>query len=89
MIFLVVMPLSAAFFNWIVPLQLGARDVAFPRLYAFSYWTFLFGGILLNLSWIFALPDSISLISFGLGLPLLWWAIQPSNKETNKYGPPR
>ena len=30
MIFLVVMPLSAAFFNWIVPLQLGARDVAFP-----------------------------------------------------------
>ena len=53
MIFLVVMPLSAAFFNWIVPLQLGARDVAFPRLNAFSYWTFLFGGILLNLSWIF------------------------------------
>ncbi len=53
MIFLVVMPLSAAFFNWIVPLQLGARDVAFPRLNAFSYWTFLFGGILLNLSWFF------------------------------------
>ena len=52
MIFLVVMPLSAAFFNWIVPLQLGARDVAFPRLNAFSYWTFLFGGILLNLSWL-------------------------------------
>ena len=41
------------------------------------------------LSFFFPLPDSISLISFGLSLPLLWWAIQPSNKETNKYGPPR
>ncbi|HXG41920.1 MAG TPA: cytochrome c oxidase subunit I [Dehalococcoidia bacterium] len=47
MIFLVVMPLSAAFFNLIVPLQIGARDVAFPRLNAFSYWTFLMGGIFL------------------------------------------
>ena len=41
------------------------------------------------LSFFFPLLDSISLISFGLSLPLLWWAIQPSNKETNKYGPPR
>src|SRR5688500_15402844 len=40
MIFLVVMPLSSAFFNVVVPLQIGARDVAFPRLNAFSYWTF-------------------------------------------------
>src|SRR6266511_2961684 len=38
MIFLVVMPLSAAFFNYILPLMIGARDVAFPRLNAFSYW---------------------------------------------------
>ena len=37
MIFLVVMPLSAAFFNFVIPLQIGARDVAFPRLNAFSY----------------------------------------------------
>ncbi len=50
MIFLAVMPLSASFFNFIVPLQIGARDVAFPRLNAFSYWVFLLGGILLNLS---------------------------------------
>src|SRR5688572_11716473 len=35
MIFLVVMPLSASFFNFVVPLQIGARDVAFPRLNAF------------------------------------------------------
>ena len=51
MIFLVVMPLAAAFFNFVVPLMIGARDVAFPRLNAFSYWTFLGGGLLLNSSW--------------------------------------
>ncbi len=44
MVFLVVMPLSAAFFNYLIPLMIGARDVAFPRLNAFSYWVFLFGG---------------------------------------------
>ena len=48
MIFLAVMPLGAAFFNFVVPLQIGARDVAFPRLNALSYWVFLFGGLLLN-----------------------------------------
>ena len=48
MIFLAVMPLGAAFFNFVVPLQIGARDVAFPRLNALSYWVFLFGGFLLN-----------------------------------------
>src|SRR6266487_1832059 len=52
MIFLVVMPLSAAFFNYIVPLQIGARDVAFPRLNAFSYWVFLFGGLFLYSSFL-------------------------------------
>jgi len=36
MIFLVVMPMSSAFFNYLIPLQIGARDVAFPRLNAFS-----------------------------------------------------
>ena len=47
MIFLVVMPLSASFFNFFTPLMIGARDVAFPRLNAFSYWTFLLGGLFL------------------------------------------
>ena len=51
MIFLAIMPLSAAFFNFMVPLMIGARDVAFPRLNALSYWIFLTGGILLNSSW--------------------------------------
>ncbi|MEY2456826.1 MAG: cytochrome c oxidase subunit, partial [Acidimicrobiaceae bacterium] len=51
MIFLVVMPLGAAFMNYLMPLQVGARDVAFPRLNAFSFWCFLFGGLFLNSSW--------------------------------------
>ena len=53
MIFLALMPMSAAFFNILIPLQIGARDVAFPRLNAFSYWVFLFGGLLLNAGWLF------------------------------------
>ena len=53
MIFLAVMPLSAMFFNFMIPLQIGARDVAFPRLNAFSYWVFLLGGLFLNASWLF------------------------------------
>ncbi|HEY2430283.1 MAG TPA: cbb3-type cytochrome c oxidase subunit I, partial [Acidimicrobiales bacterium] len=52
MIFLVVMPMSAAFFNYLVPLQIGARDVAFPRLNAFSYWMFLSVGLLLYSSFL-------------------------------------
>src|SRR4051794_25928183 len=47
MIFLVIMPLLLGLANYIVPLQIGARDMAFPRLNAFSYWLLLFGGILL------------------------------------------
>ncbi len=53
MIFLAVMPLSAAFFNFLIPLQIGARDVAFPRLNAFSYWVYLFGGIFITLPILF------------------------------------
>src|SRR5918993_3609649 len=56
MIFLVVMPLSVAFFNLLVPLQIGARDVAFPRLNGFSYWTFVAGAIILNLPVLAAMP---------------------------------
>ncbi len=52
MIFLVVMPLGAAFINYVVPLMIGARDVAFPRLNAFSYWAFLAGGVFLHTSWL-------------------------------------
>ena len=50
MIFLVIIPILAGFGNFLVPLQIGARDMAFPRLNALSYWLFLLGGIVLYLS---------------------------------------
>ena len=52
MIFLVVMPIGAAFMNYLIPLQIGARDVAMPRMNALSFWVFLAGGIVLNSSWL-------------------------------------
>src|ERR687895_1971870 len=59
MIFLAIMPLGAMFFNYMLPLQIGARDVAFPRLNAFSYWVFLLGGLYLNAGFLFgAAPDT-------------------------------
>src|SRR4029453_13749558 len=51
MIFLFVMPMVAGFANYLLPLQIGARDVAFPRINAFGFWTLLFAGIFLNTSW--------------------------------------
>ncbi len=51
MVFLFVMPMAAGWANYFVPLQIGARDVAFPRMNAFGFWCFLFGGIFLNTSW--------------------------------------
>ncbi len=57
MIFVAIMPLNAGFFNLLVPLHIGARDVAFPRLNALSFWMFLFGAIFLNLSFFTGAPD--------------------------------
>lgn len=51
MIFLAAMPLLFGFMNFIIPLQIGARDVAFPFVNSLGFWLFLFGGIILNLSW--------------------------------------
>ena len=53
MIFLFVMPILTGFGNYIVPLMVGARDMAFPRLNAFGYWIVLFGGLFLNSSFLF------------------------------------
>src|SRR5215211_4921179 len=47
MIFLVVVPIFAGLANYLVPLMIGAADIAFPRLNALSYWLFLFGGLTL------------------------------------------
>jgi cytochrome c oxidase subunit 1 len=83
MVFLVIMPLSAAFFNFLVPLMIGARDVAFPRLNALSYWVFLFGGLLLyasfffggapNQGWYGYAPLTTKLYTPGLGVD--FWAL--------------
>ena len=51
MIFLAAMPVIFALMNAVVPLQIGARDVAFPFVNALGFWLFFFGGVLLNTSW--------------------------------------
>ena len=77
MIFLGAMPMSVAFFNLIIPLQIGARDVAFPRLNALSYWVFLFGGLLLNGGFI-----------SGVGSPNAgWFAYANLTEEPFSTGP--
>lgn len=84
MVFLAVMPLSAAFFNYIIPLQIGARDVAFPRLNAFSFWTFFAGAVLINLSWLpFLAPEGYT----GIGqAPAVGW-FGYANLTSNHYTP--
>ena len=52
MVFLMGMPLAIAFGNYVVPLQIGARDVAFPRLNMFGYWVVLFGGLFIYSSFL-------------------------------------
>src|SRR5690348_4998144 len=83
MIFLVVMPLSAAFFNFLIPLQIGARDVAFPRLNAFSYWVYLFGSLFMNSSWLIgAAPNGgwfgyapLTTLPYSQGLNIDFWML--------------
>jgi cytochrome c oxidase subunit 1 len=58
MVFLVVMPVWAGFANYFVPLQIGARDMAFPRLNALSYWLYLAGGIVFYGSIFFSPPEA-------------------------------
>jgi len=71
MIFMAIMPLGAAFFNYMTPLMIGARDVAFPRLNALSYWVFLFGAIFINSSFLFGTPPDAG-----------WFAYAPLSNRT-------
>src|SRR5690606_33844748 len=83
MVFLVGMPIAVAAFNYLVPLQIGARDVAFPRLNALSYWIFLFGAIFMNASFLFgAAPNggwfgyaNLSSTQYSPGLNMDFWAL--------------
>jgi cytochrome c oxidase subunit I len=83
MIFLVVMPILLGFSNYIVPLQIGARDMAFPRLNAFSYWLFLFGGLVLYFAFLNGTPPDtgwfsyapLTLAPYSLERGVDYWAI--------------
>lgn len=90
MIFLAAMPLLFAFMNATVPLQIGARDVAFPFLNSLGVWLFIFGGIFLNLSWFLGgAPDagwtsyaSLSIASPGHGVDFYALGLQVSGAGT-------
>jgi cytochrome c oxidase subunit I len=58
MVFLFIMPVLAGFGNYLLPLMIGARDMAFPRLNALSYWLFLCGGIVLYASVFWSPPEA-------------------------------
>jgi len=73
MVFLVGMPLVFGFTNYVVPLQIGARDMAFPRLNAFSFWMTLFGGLMLYYSFL----GGSGLYGVGNAPDVSWWAYAP------------
>jgi len=73
MVFFVGMPMIAGFMNYLVPLMIGARDMAFPRLNAFGYWMFLFGGFLLFFSYI----GAPGLAGAGSAPDVGWFAYAP------------
>ncbi|WP_286789190.1 MULTISPECIES: cytochrome o ubiquinol oxidase subunit I [unclassified Pseudomonas] len=92
MIFFVAMPMVTGLMNLVVPLQIGARDVAFPFLNSFSFWVFAVGAILINLSlaigefaatgWVAYPPLSGIQYSPGVGVDYYIWALQLSGLGT-------
>jgi cytochrome c oxidase subunit 1 len=73
MVFFFGMPLVAGLMNYLVPLMIGARDMAFPRLNAFGFWMFLFGGLLLYFSYI----GAPGLSGHGSAPDVGWFAYAP------------
>src|ERR1700726_2826013 len=82
MIFFVVMPLVFGFANYLVPLMIGARDMAFPRLNAFSFWLTAFGGLLLY----FSLVGANGLYGAGNAPDVGWFAYAPLTSRTFSIG---
>jgi cytochrome c oxidase subunit I len=82
MIFFVAMPLVFGFANYLLPLMIGARDMAFPRLNAFSFWMTAFGGILLY----FSLVGANGLYGAGNAPDVGWFAYAPLTSQTFSRG---
>jgi len=82
MIFFVAMPLVFGLANYLVPLMIGARDMAFPRLNAFSFWLTAFGGILLY----FSLIGANGLYGAGNAPDVGWFAYAPLTSHTFSPG---
>jgi cytochrome c oxidase subunit I len=81
MIFLVVVPALIGFANFLVPLMIGARDMAFPRLNALGFWAQAFGGVMLYFS--FATAG----LNLGGAPAVGWFAYAPLSEAAYSYGP--
>ena len=82
MIFFVAMPILFGFANYLIPLMIGARDMAFPRLNAFSFWMTAFGGLLLY----FSLVGGDGLYGAGNAPDVGWFAYAPLTSQTFSRG---
>src|SRR6266850_5684446 len=82
MIFFVAMPLAFGFANYLVPLMIGARDMAFPRLNAFSFWMTALGGIFLYFSFL----GGDGLYGAGSAPDVCWFAYAPLTAKTFSVG---
>src|SRR6202140_1575523 len=82
MIFFVAMPILFGFGNYLVPLMIGARDMAFPRLNAFSFWLTAFGGLLLYFSFV----GGDGLYGAGNAPDVGWFAYAPLTSRTFSRG---
>ncbi len=82
MIFFVAMPVLFGFGNYLVPLMIGARDMAFPRLNAWSFWLMAFGGLLLYFSFL----GGDGLYGAGSAPDVGWFAYAPLTSSTFSKG---
>src|SRR6202171_904922 len=82
MIFFVAMPILFGFANYLIPLMIGARDMAFPRLNAFSFWMTAFGGLLLYFSFV----GGDGLYGAGSAPDVGWFAYAPLTSKTFSQG---
>ena len=82
MVFLMGMPFLFGLANYVMPLQIGARDMAFPRLNAFSFWLTAFGGLMLYYSFI----GGSGLYGVGNAPDVTWWSYAPLTSRSFSPG---